>query len=79
MLSLYVKGNKVLPEQPQSLIVKGFAGSGMAMEALEEEDIICSCSNVSYGTFRDAIDVQELRTVEEIQKSTKAGTGLGAL
>ncbi len=77
MLSLYVKGNKVLPEQPQSLIVKGFAGSGMAMDALEEEDIICSCSNVSYGTIRDAIEVQELRTVEEIQQSTKAGTGCG--
>jgi nitrite reductase (NADH) large subunit len=77
MLSLYVKGNKVLPEHPQSLIVKGGAGSGLAIDALEEEDIICSCNNVSYGIIRDAIEEQELRTVEEIQKCTKAGTGCG--
>jgi nitrite reductase (NADH) large subunit len=77
MLSLYVKGNKVLPEQPQSLIVKGGAGTGMAIDSLEEEDIICSCNNVSYGTICNAIEEKELRTVEEIQKITKAGTGCG--
>ncbi len=77
MLSLYVKGNKVLPEQPQSLIVKGCGGAGLAIDSLEEEDIICSCSNVTYGTIRDAIEEKELRTVEEIQKCTKAGTGCG--
>lgn len=77
MLSLYVKGNKVLPEQPQSLIVKGCGGAGMTIDSLEDEDIICSCSNVSFGTIREAIDVKELRTVEEIQKCTKAGTGCG--
>jgi nitrite reductase (NADH) large subunit len=77
MLSLYVKGNKVLPEQPQSLIVKGGAGAGMAIDALEEEDIICSCNNVTYGSICSAIEERELRTVDEIQKVTKAGTGCG--
>jgi len=77
MLSLYAKGNKVLPEHPQSLIVKGGAGSGLAIDALEEEDIICSCNNVSYGNICEAIEEKELRTVEEIQKCTKAGTGCG--
>jgi len=77
MLSLYVKGNKTLPEHPQSLIVKGCGGAGMTIDSLEDGDIICSCSNVSFGTIRDAIETKELRTVEEIQKCTKAGTGCG--
>ena len=77
MLSLYVKGNKDLPEQPQSLIVKGGAGAGPAIDSLEEEDIICSCNNVTYGTLCNAIEVQELRTVDQISKATKAGTGCG--
>lgn len=76
-LSIYVKGNKNLPEQPQSLIVKGCHGAGMAIESLENDDIICSCNNVSFGTIRDAIELHELRTVEGIQKCTKAGTGCG--
>jgi nitrite reductase (NADH) large subunit len=76
-LSIYVKGNKTLPEQPQSLIVRGCQGAGMAIESLEDDDIICSCNNVSFGTIRDAIEKQELRTVEGIQKCTKAGTGCG--
>ncbi|ABA90114.1 nitrite reductase, NAD(P)H-dependent [Syntrophotalea carbinolica DSM 2380] len=77
MLSLYVKGNKDLPEQPQSLIVKGGAGAGLTIDQLEDEDIICSCNNVSYGTISHAIEEQELRTVDAIQKVTKAGTGCG--
>jgi nitrite reductase (NADH) large subunit len=76
-LSIYVKGNKTLPEQPQSLIVKGGNGAGMAIDSLEDDDIICSCNNVSFGTIRDAIEDHELRTVEGIQKLTKAGTGCG--
>ncbi|MEZ4600805.1 MAG: nitrite reductase large subunit NirB [Syntrophotaleaceae bacterium] len=77
MLSLYVKGNKDLPEQPQSLIVKGGGGAGLAIDQLEDADIICSCNNVTYGTICKAIDEQELRTVDSIQKVTKAGTGCG--
>lgn len=76
-LSIYVRGSKTLPEQPQSLIVRGGAGAGMTIESLEDEDIICSCNNVSFGVIRNAIRDHELRTVEGIQKCTKAGTGCG--
>lgn len=76
-LSLYVRGNKTLPEQPQSLIVRGGAGAGMTIESLENDDIICSCNNVSFGVIRNAIQEHELRTVEGIQTCTKAGTGCG--
>jgi nitrite reductase (NADH) large subunit len=76
-LSIYVRGGKTLPEQPQWLIVKGGQGAGMAIDSLEDDDVICSCNNVSFGVIRNAIEQHELRTVEGIQKCTKAGTGCG--
>jgi nitrite reductase (NADH) large subunit len=78
MLSLYVKGNKVLPEQPQSLIVKGCAGAGMTIDSLED------------GGYHLFLQQRHLRhhprchrrkraahRRPEIQKCTKAGTGCG--
>lgn len=75
-LSLYVKGNKDLPEQPQTLIVKGGQSHGMSIDSLEETDVICSCNNVTFGTIRDAID-SGIHDMNELKTATKAGTGCG--
>jgi NifU-like protein len=46
---------------------------GVDMDSLEEEQIVCACARVSLRTIRDVIRINDLHTVEEITKFTKAG------
>ena len=46
---------------------------GGDMDSLEEEQIVCACARVSLRTIRDVIRINDLHTVEEITKYTKAG------
>jgi nitrite reductase (NADH) large subunit len=75
-LSLFVKGNKDLPDHPQSLIVKGGHGDGLSLDSLEDEDVICSCNNVTFGAIREAVD-SGIYDMPGIKKATTAGTGCG--
>ena len=46
---------------------------GVDMDSLEEEEIVCQCARVSLRTVRDVIRINDLKTVEEITRFTKAG------
>ncbi len=46
---------------------------GVDMDSLEEEEIVCQCARVSLRTIRDVIRINDLTTVEEITRFTKAG------
>jgi NifU-like protein len=46
---------------------------GVDMDSLEEEEIVCQCARVSLRTIRDVIRINDLKTVEEITRFTKAG------
>lgn len=46
---------------------------GVDMDALEEEEIVCQCARVSLRTVREVIRINDLKTVEEITRYTKAG------
>jgi len=46
---------------------------GVDMDSLEEEQIVCQCARVSLRTVKDVIRVNNLRTVEDITRYTKAG------
>jgi NifU-like protein len=46
---------------------------GVDMDSLEEEQIVCACARVSLRTVKDVIRINDLHTVEEITKFTKAG------
>ena len=46
---------------------------GVDMDSLEEEEIVCQCARVSLRTIRDVIRINDLNTVEEITRYTKAG------
>jgi len=46
---------------------------GVDMDSLEEEEIVCHCARVSLRTIRDVIRINDLKTVEEITRYTKAG------
>ncbi len=46
---------------------------GVDMDTLEEEEIVCQCARVSLRTVKDVIRINDLKTVEEITRYTKAG------
>ena len=76
-LSLFVKGGKDLPEDPQTLIVKGAIGAGFGVANMEDDDCVCSCNNVSKGDIVNAIKEHGFTTLDEVKNFTKAGTGCG--
>ena len=46
---------------------------GVDMDSLEEEEIVCQCARVSLRTVKDVIRINDLHTVEDITRFTKAG------
>jgi NifU-like protein len=46
---------------------------GVDMDSLEEEEIVCQCARVSLRTIKDVIRINNLSTVEDITRYTKAG------
>ena len=40
---------------------------------LEKDDIVCECGRVSLGTIKEVIKLNDLKTVEDITRYTKAG------
>ena len=46
---------------------------GVDMTHFEEEEIVCECARVSLRTIKDVIRINDLKTVEEITRFTKAG------
>lgn len=51
---------------------------GVEMEDLEEEEIVCECARVSLKTVKDVIRINDLKSVEEITRYTKAGAFCGS-
>ena len=46
---------------------------GVDASEMEHEEIVCECARVSLGTVREVIKLNDLKTVEEITRYTKAG------
>ncbi len=46
---------------------------GVDMKSFEDEIIVCECARVSLGTIKEVIEINDLKTVEEITDYTKAG------
>ena len=46
---------------------------GVDMDSLEAEEIVCQCARVSLRTVKDVIRINDLHTVEDITRFTKAG------
>ena len=44
---------------------------------LTDDDVICSCLNVTKATVKKAIEYEDAITIPAIKKCTKAGTGCG--
>lgn len=71
------QSSTTVPADPESLLVKGSVAAEAGIEAMPECAGICSCENVNkkaiVAAFHDGA-----RTVAEIKKYTKAGTGCGS-
>lgn len=46
---------------------------GVDMDSFESEIIVCECARVSLATIKNAIKINDLKTVEDITNYTKAG------
>jgi NifU-like protein len=46
---------------------------GVDMASLEQEEIVCQCARVSLRTVKEVIRINDLQTVEDITRYTKAG------
>lgn len=45
---------------------------------MERNDIICSCMEITKGELEDAIKNKNLKSVQQVQDETEAGTVCGA-
>ncbi|PKC74620.1 hypothetical protein RhiirA1_529452 [Rhizophagus irregularis] len=76
-LHALMKSKKVLTVAPGELILGVKSGQAPGADDLPDEAQICSCNNVSKGQIRDAVKIEECRSIGQIKSCTKAGTGCG--
>jgi nitrite reductase (NADH) large subunit len=75
LLLQMVKKGVPLPEQPESLLVQ--AGHVDVEIEIDDDEVICSCKNVTKGDICRAIEIHGLTSLDDVKKITKAGTGCG--
>jgi nitrite reductase (NADH) large subunit/nitrite reductase (NADH) small subunit len=81
-LSVLAKGGRPLPVPPGELLTGASgrrepAGAATMLAGMAADAQVCSCNNVSKGAICSAIREKNLRSVDEVKKCTKAGTGCG--
>jgi nitrite reductase (NADH) large subunit len=76
-LSVLAKGGKPLPMPPGELVVPKTGAKTQMAAGMADDAQVCSCNNVSKGAICSAVREKNLCTVEEVKKSTRAGTGCG--
>nr|WP_093898071.1 nitrite reductase large subunit NirB [Streptomyces sp. Ncost-T10-10d] len=70
-------GKSQLPGPAEQLLVPAAAGRQGPL-VLPDEAVVCSCHHVSKAAIRAAVSERGMRTVPEVKKCTKAGTGCGS-
>jgi nitrite reductase (NADH) large subunit len=81
MLLQTVNNKLVLPPSPEDLLLGARGGAegdgGAGVMSLPDDALICSCEAVTKGAICDAVNNQDITTVDGMKKCTKAGTGCG--
>ncbi len=84
LLHQMMQSGMTLPPHPEDLLLPpradGIGSSGtvaLGIDAFPDSARICTCENLDKGTICGAIRDQNLTTVAEIKRCTKAGTGCG--
>ncbi|MHB8628231.1 MAG: nitrite reductase large subunit NirB [Aggregatilineales bacterium] len=70
-----------LPPHPEDLLLPPRAveagQKALGIDAFPDSTRICTCENIDKGTICGAIRAQNLTTIPEVKRCTKAGTGCG--
>lgn len=81
MLLQTVNNKLVLPPNPEDLVLGARGGAegdgGAGVMNLPDDALICSCEAVTKGDICDAVNNQNVTTIDGMKKCTKAGTGCG--
>ncbi len=81
MLLQTVNNKLVLPPNPEDLLLGARGGAeadaGAGVISLPDDALICSCEAVTKGAICDAVNSQDITTIDGMKKCTKAGTGCG--
>ena len=78
MLASLCKSDADLPVAPADLIsAGGGGGSALGANALPDDAQVCSCNAVTKGQICDAIQGDQLRSVDAVKSCTQAGSGCG--
>ncbi|HMI81014.1 MAG TPA: FAD-dependent oxidoreductase, partial [Solirubrobacterales bacterium] len=72
-LSSLLRSGEAVPEE-----LLAPPGAGAEPPAPEPGDLICSCNAVTRGQIEAAIGARDLRSVAEVGRETRAGTGCGS-
>ena len=76
LLSQICKKGMELPEEPETLLVKAGDHNDVEIE-YDDDEVICSCKNVTAGDIRRVIDEENITTFDGVKKATHAATGCG--
>jgi nitrite reductase (NADH) large subunit len=79
MLHQIMLNGMALPPHPEDLILptRDSKPAGIGVDMLPASAKICSCENISKNVICDAIRENQITSVGEIKRCTKAGTGCG--
>ncbi|MGK5629777.1 nitrite reductase large subunit NirB [Streptomyces sp. URMC 123] len=67
-----------LSAPPEQLVLPASADAPAGPVTLPDDAVVCSCHNVTQGAIKDAVHERGCRTVPEVKKCTRAGTGCGS-
>lgn len=76
-LSALAAGGGALPCSPAELIGMGGGAAALGADALADDSVLCSCNNVTKRAVCAAIESNELTSLEEVKRCTRAGTSCG--
>ncbi len=81
LLHQMMQTGMVVPPHIEDLLLppraEGIVAKSLGIDAFPDSSRICTCENVSKGAICGAIREQNLSTVAEIKRCTRAGTGCG--
>lgn len=77
MLSVLAKSSEPLPCRPAELIGASGGNAAVSADAMSDDAQVCSCNNVTKGQVCAAMRDQDLSSLADVKRCTKAGTGCG--
>lgn len=72
-----INKQKVITDEEKALILQPSNPFASQVALMEQTDLICNCNGVTKGTILEACQMQNITTIEEVKKCTKASSACG--